>query len=231
VNGYHVHLGSERFLRQHHINIKRSLSNCRHAAGNGQSSLILAIDGEMVGQLVYQDKIRPESPAVISALRDRGVRNLMMLTGDNEAAARHVASALGITELHAEILPGEKAEVVRELRRKGRVVAMVGDGINDAAALSYADVGIAMKNGADLARESAHVVLVQDDLSRVVTAIDIARNAFRLVHQNYSIVVGMNVVALALALAGGLIRPELTALISNGSAVVASVNGLRPLIS
>jgi heavy metal translocating P-type ATPase len=231
VNGYHVHLGSERFLRQHHINIKRSLSNCRHASGNGQSSLILAVNGEMVGQLVYQDKIRPESPAVISALKERDVRNLVMLTGDNEAAARHVASALGITELHAEILPGEKAEVVRELRRKGRVVAMVGDGINDAAALSYADVGIAMKNGADLARESAHVVLVQDDLSRVVTAIDIARNAVRLVHQNYSIVVGMNVVALALALAGGLIRPELTALISNGSAVVASVNGLRPLIS
>jgi Cu2+-exporting ATPase len=191
---------------------------------------MLAINGEMVGQLVYEDQIRPETPSVIAALKERDVHDLVMLTGDNAAAAKYVAAALAIKEFHAEMLPHEKAEVVQDLRKKSRVVAMVGDGINDAAALSYADVGIAMKNGTDLARESAHVVLIHDDLSRIVTAIDIARNAVKLVHQNYSIVVGLNIFALALSLAGGLVRPEITALISNGSAVVAGVNGLRPLL-
>jgi heavy metal translocating P-type ATPase len=230
VNGYYVHFGSERFLRKKQINIRSCLSNSRQANRNGQSTLVLAVDGQMVGQLIYQDQIRSECPAVLSALRQRQIRNLIMLTGDNFAAAHHVASTLGIEKLHAEILPHEKAEVVQELRRQGRVVAMVGDGINDAAALSYADIGMAMKNGTDLAQESAHVVLLQDDLSRVVTAVDVARNAVRLIQQNYGIVVGMNLVALAMALAGGLVRPELTALVSNGSAVVASVNGLRPLL-
>jgi Cu2+-exporting ATPase len=191
---------------------------------------MLAIDGEMVGQLIYEDQIRPESPAVIGALKERDIRNLMMLTGDNAAAAGRVASAVGIREFHAEILPHEKVEVVEDLRGRGQIVAMVGDGINDAAALAHADVGIAMKNGTDLARESAHVVLLQEDLSKVVTAIDLARNAVHLVHQNYFIVVGMNVIALAMSLTGTPLLPEITALISNGSAVVASVNGLRPLI-
>jgi Cu2+-exporting ATPase len=230
VNGYCVHLGSERFLRNSEINIRRASNNCHTASRNGQSSLMLAINGEMVGQLVYEDQIRPETPSVIAALKERDVHDLVMLTGDNAAAAKYVAAALAIKEFHAEMLPHEKAEVVQDLRKKGRVVAMVGDGINDAAALSYADVGIAMKNGTDLARESAHVVLIHDDLSRIVTAIDIARNAVKLVHQNYSIVVGLNIFALALSLAGGLVRPEITALISNGSAVVAGVNGLRPLL-
>jgi P-type E1-E2 ATPase len=230
VNGYFVHLGSERFLRNQQISINKSLSNCREASRNGQSSLMLAINGEMVGQLVYEDQIRPESSAVIGALKERDIHNLMMLTGDNAAAAGRVASALGIREFRAEILPHEKVEVVEDLRGKGKIVAMVGDGINDAAALAHADVGIAMKNGTDLARESAHVVLLHEDLSKVVTAIDVARNAVHLVHQNYLIVVGMNVIALAMSLTGTLLLPEVTALISNGSAVVASVNGLRPLI-
>jgi Cu2+-exporting ATPase len=228
VNGYHVHAGSERFLRQNGIRIERAKLNGYET--NGYSSLMVAVDGELVGRLLYEDELRPESAAVIKALHERGISNLIMLTGDNASTARHVAAAVGIGQLHAEIMPDEKAAIVQRLRDQGRVVAMVGDGINDAAALSYADVGIAMKNGTDVARESAHVVLVRDDLYSMVEAIDIARNAVRLVRQNYSIVVGMNVLALTMSVVGGLIRPELTALISNGSAVAASLNGLRPLL-
>ncbi len=231
VNGYFVHVGSERFLHDNHIHLNGTASYARMARENGHSSLMVAVDGETIGQLVYSDQIWRETPAVIQALKDRSISNLVMLTGDNGATAQHVASRLGITELHAEILPHEKAEIVQALRGEGRRVAMVGDGINDAVALSYADVGIAMKNGSDLAQQSAHVVLMKDDLMKLITALDLARNGVKLIHQNYSIVVGLNIVALAMAIGGGaVIPPELTALISNGSAVTASLNGLRPLL-
>jgi P-type E1-E2 ATPase len=191
---------------------------------------MVAVDGELVGQLIYEDQIRPESARVMHELRTRQIGNLVMLTGDNQASAHHVASQLGINRLYAEVLPNEKAEIVKNLRDKGNKVAMVGDGINDAVALTYADVGIAMENGSDLAQHSADVVLLQDDLTKFVTALDAARNAVSLIHQNYSIVVGMNLVALAMALFGRAIPAEAVALVSNGSAIAASVNGLRPLV-
>jgi P-type E1-E2 ATPase len=191
---------------------------------------MVAVDGELVGQLIYEDQIRPESVRVMHELRARQIGNLVILTGDNQASAHHVASQLGINRLYAEVLPNEKAEIVKNLRDKGNKVAMVGDGINDAVALTYADVGIAMKNGSDLAQHSADVVLLQDDLTKFVTALDAARNAVSLIHQNYSIVVGMNLVALAMALFGRAIPAEAVALVSNGSAIAASVNGLRPLV-
>ena len=150
---------------------------------------MVAVDGELVGQLIYEDQIRPESARVMHELRTRQIGNLVMLTRDNQASAHHVASQLGINHLYAEVLPNEKAEIVKNLRDQGNKVAMVGDGINDAVALTYADVGIAMKNGSDLAQHSADVVLLQDDLTKFVTALDAARNAVRLIHQNYSIVV------------------------------------------
>ncbi len=230
VNGYYVHLGSERFLRESGISIACASTNCRNAASSGRSSLMLSVNGELVGQLVYQDQLRAESAAVVRKLRERKIANLVMLTGDNQSAGRTVANQLGLDQYHAEILPQEKAEVVGDLQSRGKVVAMVGDGVNDAPALSRAHVGIAMRNGVDIARHTADVVLLQDDLSGVVTAVDISREAIALVNQNYSIVAGMNMLALAAAVTGGVIGPELTALISNGSALVASTNGLRPLL-
>ncbi len=153
-----------------------------------------------------------------------------MLTGDNETVARAVRRRLGLTSHIADMLPADKAEAIRDLRRKGRVVAMVGDGINDSPALAHADIGIAMRHGAEVTHESAHVVLMEDSLSKVVQAVEVSRGAVRLIKQNYAIVVGLNTLALALALPGGLVSPVTTALISNGSGVLASLNGVRPLL-
>jgi P-type E1-E2 ATPase len=178
----------------------------------------------------YADQVRPESREVIRALHSAGIRDTIMLTGDNAAVARAVGTQLGIDRQFASTLPADKATVIQKLRSEGRVVAMVGDGINDSPALAFADIGVAMKHGAEVAHESAQVVLMEDSLWKVVDAIRLSKEAVGLIKQNYGIVAALNTIALALALPGNLITPQLTAVISNGSAIVASLNGIRPLM-
>lgn len=230
VNGYYLHVGSERFMRQSGIAVACAANDRADRDQAGLSSLFVAVDGKLAGLISYADKIRPESRKVIERLHQMGIRNTIMLTGDNGAVARAVSRRLGLTGEFAELMPADKAEAVKELQREGNVVAMIGDGINDSPALSFADIGIAMKHGADIAHESAHVVLMEDSLWKVVEAIDISRDAVSLIRQNYAIVAGLNTLALALALPGGLISPTVTALISNGSAIAAALNGMRPML-
>jgi Cu2+-exporting ATPase len=127
-------------------------------------------------------------------------------------------------------MPAQKAEVVRSFKAAGRIVAMVGDGVNDSVALAYADVGIAMHHGADISREAADVVLMEDYMGKLIGAIDISRNAMRLISQNVAIVTSLNTLALGLAIPPGLVSPAATALISNGSAILASLNSMRPVL-
>jgi Cu2+-exporting ATPase len=196
----------------------------------GCSCLHVAVDGRLAGLIPYADEIRAESRAVIRRLGQMGIRNTVMLTGDNATVARAVGRRLGLSRQFADMLPADKADVIQQLRREGNVVAMVGDGINDSPALSYADVGIAMRHGAEIAHESAHVVLMEDSLHKLVKAIEISRGAVGLIRQSYAIVAGMNTIALALALPGGLVSPVTTAFVSNGSAIIASLNGMRPIL-
>jgi len=230
INGYYLHVGSKRFLTQNDIGVDRASADHSDLTERGYSSLFVAVDGVLTGLIPYADQVRAESRAVIEALHKLGIRNTIMLTGDNAEVARAVGERLGLTRLYANTLPADKAEIIQSLRREGRIVAMVGDGINDSPALSYADVGIAMKHGAEVTHESAHVVLMEDSLWKLVRAIEISRGAVSLIKQNYAIVAVLNTIALALALPGGLISPAITAVISNGSAVVASLNGIRPLL-
>jgi Cu2+-exporting ATPase len=230
VNGYYLHVGNERLMRQSGISIRAAESDRVAMDNQGYSCIYVAVDGTLAGLVPFTDQIRPESREIIQRLHAMGVRNTVMLTGDNAVVAQAVGRRLGLTRQFADMLPADKAEVIQQFQREGNIVAMVGDGINDSPALSFADVGIAMKHGAEVARESADVVLMEDSLWKLVKAVEISRGAVSLIRQNYAIVAGLNTLALGLALPGGLISPEITALISNGSAILASLNGIRPIL-
>src|SRR3984957_5579491 len=148
VNGYYLHVGNERLMRQSEINIRAAEADRAALDSQGYSCIYVAVDGTLAGLVPYCDEIRPESRPVIQKLHAMGIRNTIMLTGDNSVVARAVCRDIGLTSHFADMLPADKAGVIEQLQREGRRVAMVGDGINDSPALSFADVGIAMKHGA-----------------------------------------------------------------------------------
>jgi Cu2+-exporting ATPase len=230
VGTSYVHVGSERFLKSCDIDTSLMSLVRSNIDQLGYSSLYVALDGKLSGIISYEDMIRPECIEVIAALKEKGVTNLMMLTGDNEVVASAISKRLGLTSFVANMMPTDKADVILSLQKSGKKVMMVGDGINDSVALCYANVGVAMRYGSDITHESADVILMEDSLWKLVKAIEISQDAVKLIKQNYSIVAVLNTIALLLVLPGGIITPEITALISNGSAILSSGNGMRPLL-
>ncbi len=229
IEGYRVHVGNERYFQKEGIAISAARNDVDALDRQGFSRIFVAADGMLVGLLSYADEIRPEMMTVLGRLRDRGIRKMVLLTGDDHVVADAVGRSLGFDEIYSQILPRDKARIIEKLQSTGSV-AMVGDGINDSPALAYADIGIALKGGADVTREVANVVLMKDDMFKLVTAIDIAREAMALVHQNYAIIVALNTLAMGLAVPSGLVSPGVTAVISNGSAILASFNAIRPIL-
>ncbi len=227
IAGQAVLVGSEYFLRQEGIYLNGQPE--KHSR-QSHSVIYVASNGELQGAIAYRDPLRPESREVIKALRAEEME-IHLLTGDNKRTAHAVASELGIEEAHthAEAFPEEKVVVVKDLHEQGKTVAFVGDGINDSPALAYADVSVSFANGSDVARETADVVLMENNLRGLPEAIAIARQAMQLIHQNTGIVAIPNLGALVLAVAVG-IDPLAATLVNNGSTVVAGLNGLRPLI-
>src|SRR5262249_26780734 len=173
---------------------------------------------------------RPETAQVIPMLKVRGVNTIVMATGDHEGPAQAAARLAGIDTVVAGAFPEQKVELVRSLKKQGKTVAVVGDGINDSPALAHADIGISLHGGTDAAREHADVVLTDDDLRRLPEAIDIARSAMTLVKENIAFISVSNGVGLVLA-ASGAIGPAMSTLLNNGSAIAAALNSLRPLFS
>jgi Cu2+-exporting ATPase len=230
VDGRAVLVGSRRFMTQKGITISKKIQKeLRDIEQQAVSPLCVAVDGSILGVLSYADPLRPEAPEVIEAIRQRGIKDIVMLTGDHKDVAKRIADHLGITRYTAEAFPGEKAEAVRSLQREGRKVAVVGDGINDSPALAHADVGIAVDGGTEVARETAHVVLLHGGLWKIPHAIDIGREAVGLIQQNWKIISIPNTIALGLAVVG-ILGPIGSTLLSNGSAIVATFNGLRPIL-
>src|SRR5258705_3358913 len=189
----------------------------------------VAHDGSVLGVLAISVPVRPEARDVVQALRDRGIKHIVMLTGDHTDVARRISAELGITEFLAEVFPGDKSETVQRLQRAGFKVAVVGDGVNDSPMLAYADVGIAVEGGTEAARETAPVVLLHGGLWKVPLAIDIGRETVGLIRQNWRLISIPNTIALGLACVG-LLGPIGATLLSNGSAIVATMNGLRQIM-
>jgi P-type Cu2+ transporter len=227
IDGEKVYVGSDRFLLQqgidvHHLNGHEKQAN---------SGIYVGSNGTLQGKIIYSDILRPESREVIADLIAVEGVEVHMLTGDNKRTATAVAAQLGIipANTHAEAFPEQKATIVRQLHEQGKTVAFVGDGINDSPALAYADVSVSFASGSEIARETADVVLMQNDLHGLLEAIEIARKAKQLIRQNTGIVAIPNVAALAIAVIFGL-NPLTATVVNNGSTVVAGVNGLRPIL-
>ncbi len=229
VDGHTVLVGCHRFMTSKDVNVRAARGDLLRIDGAATSPVFVAVDGELVGILVCTDPLRPEAAAVIRALRARGIREIVMLTGDHPAVAKTVADTVGITRYVADAFPEQKSEFVRALQQQGATVAVVGDGINDSPALACADIGIAVRGGTDVARETAHVAILEGNLWKIPEAIDIAREATGLIRQNWDLIFYPNTAAIALSLVG-LIGPVGATLLSNGAGVLAAVNALRPLL-
>ncbi|MDO5484498.1 MAG: heavy metal translocating P-type ATPase, partial [Desulfovibrionaceae bacterium] len=193
----------------------------------GRSLLYLAEDGKIAGMVAIEDPMRPEAAQVVADMRALGFKRVLMLTGDDERTARTVARYAGIDEFRAQILPTDKAHIVQELTNEGCKVLMVGDGINDAPALSASHVGVAMIDGTDLAREVANVLLTKPDLNGLILARQLGRRTLGRIHINFVATLALNSVFLL----GGLfmlLPPGLSALLHNLSTLGVSLNAMRP---
>jgi Cu+-exporting ATPase len=214
VEGRHVVVGRARFLRERGLDVPPE-----------EFAVVVGWDGKARAALVVADEVKPTSAAAVKALRDQGLRPIL-LTGDNETVARAVAGEVGIEEVIAGVLPAEKVDVVRRLQEEGRVVAMVGDGVNDAAALALADLGLAMGTGTDVAIEASDLTLVRGDLMAAVDAIALSRRTLRVIKGNLFWAFGYNVAALPLA-AAGLLNPMIAGATMALSSVFVVSNSLR----
>lgn len=197
-------------------------------ATTDSSVVLVAVDGRIAGRIRLRDRVRHDAAATIAQLRQAGIRRVWLATGDHPAAAAAVSRQLGLDGYHAAMMPEDKVALVRRLHAEGARVAVVGDGINDAAAMAEADVGVAVATGAELARDAADVVLGSEDLATLVEAVSLARGAMGLVRQNIALVAVPNAVALGLAMTGSL-SPLAATAVNNGSTLLAGVNALRPL--
>jgi Cu+-exporting ATPase len=226
VEGHAIVVGRPAFLADWGVTLPPALDEARsRAEGRGQTAVVAARDGHALAVLVVADTLKPTSAEAVAALRGLGL-SPVLLTGDNEATARAVAAQVGIDEVVAEVLPADKADVVARLRSEGRVVAMVGDGVNDAPALAGADLGIAIGTGTDVAIEASDLTLVSGDLRSSVDAIRLSRRTLATIKGNLFWAFAYNVAAIPLAMAG-LLNPIVAAAAMAFSSVFVVTNSLR----
>jgi Cu2+-exporting ATPase len=230
VEGRRLAIGNARLLEREGIELDGLVTRAAELAGEGRTVVQVAVDRRAVALIAIADAPRETARAAIEALERQEIRPVM-LTGDNRQTAERVAGEVGIEKVIAEVLPGDKAAVVEQLRGEGKGVAMVGDGVNDAPALAQADVGIAIGAGTDVAIETADVVLMRSDPLDVPTAVTIGRGTVRKMKQNLGWAIGYN--SLALPIAAGVfapwgltLRPEIAAISMSGSSIIVAVNAL-----
>ncbi|MDO8264415.1 MAG: heavy metal translocating P-type ATPase [Gallionella sp.] len=228
ISGEVVLLGNLKLMQSEGVALEALAAESARLQGGGRTVVHVARGGKLIGLIAIADAVRPTSMATIAKLQERGVK-VAMITGDNQATAERIGKELGIDIVLADVLPGQKASKIKELQDQGHKVGMVGDGINDAPALTQADVGFAIGAGTDVAMESAQVILMKSDPYDVVGAIELSRATLRKMHQNLWWAVGYNVIAFPLA-AGVFypftLSPEVAALSMSGSSAVVAINAL-----
>jgi cation-transporting P-type ATPase C len=228
ADGRTLLLGSPGLLRSEGVQVPRKASDwVRRLQRGAETPLLLAVDGSLVGLVSLRDTVRPEAAAVLARLRAHGVTRVVMLTGDHPDTAAAVAAELGIAEWRAEVLPEDKQDLVRGLQAQGHIVAMVGDGTNDAPALALADIGIAMGiAGTDVAVETADAALAGDDLHKLVDLLELGEHTIGVIRQNYGMSIAVNALGLATSAAGAL-SPVLAAVLHNASSIAVVANSSR----
>ena len=232
VDGRRLTIGNAAFLREQSINVSELIATAEDLRREGATSIFVGIDGRAAGVIAIADPIKPSTPAALAALKADGVR-VVMLTGDNRTTAQAIARRLGITDVAAEVLPDQKSAVVEKLKREGRVVAMAGDGVNDAPALAAADVGIAMGSGTDVAIESASVTLLKGDLTGIVRARQLSKATMRNIRENLFFAFIYNSVGVPIAAGvlypffGILLSPMIAAAAMSLSSVSVIANAIR----
>ena len=208
---FDAYLVNDRTLRDPQIVQASPGDQIRLRLINGATAMFVAVEGRPAGLIAVADPIKATTPAALASLRADGV-HIVMLTGDNRTTAQAVAAKLGITDIEAEVLPEQKHAIVRRLRQEGRVVAMAGDGVNDAPALAEADVGVAMGTGTDVAMQSAGVTLVKGDLAGIARARTLSRATMRNIRQNLVLAFVYNIFGILLA--AGILYPAFGLLLS-----------------
>jgi Cu+-exporting ATPase len=199
-----AHVGNAKFMKEHRIQLTEEALNLSEVHGmKGHSIVYVGLGDQLCGMIAVADIVRPESRTTVLALQKKGIR-VLMVTGDQSTTANVIGQQCGITEIHSGISPGGKLQIVEDMQKRGEIVAMVGDGINDSASLAKADIGIAMFGGTDVAMEAAHIVLMRPDLTDVVVAIDLSKTIFRRIWFNFWAASVYNVLMVPLAMGLGM---------------------------
>ena len=230
VAGEKVVIGSQHFVFEDEgCYIPTSESDKFDALPPEYSHLYLAIGGELAGVICIADPLREEAADVLKALRGLGIRKAVMMTGDNDRTASVIAKQVGVDAYYAEVLPEDKARFVEQEKAAGHTVIMLGDGINDSPALSAADVGIAISDGAAIAREIADVTVAADSLNELVILKCIANGLQKRTHDNYRFIMGFNSTLIVLG-AMGILQPATSALLHNASTLAISLKSMTNLL-
>jgi heavy metal translocating P-type ATPase len=225
----HIAVGNEKMMEKHSIVVSDEIKALMTQGSLGESVIYVAKDDEIIGSVLVSDTLRKDSESIMKKVKSNGIKKTILLTGDNPQAANHVAEHVGIDEVASNQLPDEKVNRIRELKKEGYTVAMVGDGINDAPALAEADVGIAMGlSGTDVAIETAGVTLATDSLDRIPKLLRISKATIRIIKQNIAFAMLVNIVGIALSIQGS-IPPLLASMIHESNALIVMINALRLL--
>ena len=231
INGKRAIIGSHHFVfEDENCRIPEGMQKQFDELPKEYSHLYLAIEGELAAVICVEDPLREEAEAVVNSLKKAGISKVVMMTGDSERTARAIAKRVGVDEYYSEVLPEDKAGYVEKEKEKGRKVIMIGDGINDSPALSAANVGIAIRDGAEIAKEIADITIGADNLYQIVTLKLLSDSLMKRIHKNYRTIVGFNTGLIVLGVAG-ILQPATSALLHNASTLMIGLKSMQNLLT